>query len=129
MNASFSTQACAPRRSVTQNMAVMAVIGCCAAAGSFAVQAAETTGRVFGHAPPGSTVVVGSEEYAIQRSVPVNADGRYLATWLPIGVYTVTVLDNGQPLAKHPSVQVYVDRGSRVDLGCAGAQCTDVAAN
>ncbi|SEI91177.1 carboxypeptidase-like regulatory domain-containing protein [Frateuria terrea] len=129
MNALFSNQACAPRRSVIRTMAVMAVVGACAAAGSFAVQAAETTGRIFGHAPPGSTVVIGSDEYAIQRSFPVNDEGRYLATWLPVGVYTVTVLDNGQPLARHPSVQIYVDRGSRVDLGCAGARCREVAAN
>src|SRR5690348_6810083 len=112
MNASFSTQSGSPRRSVVWSMALAAVVGVCCSA---AVQAAETTGRIFGHAPAGATVSISNPEFGIQRELPVNSEGRYLASWLPPGVYTVTVMDNGQPTIKHPSVQLYVDRGSRVD--------------
>ncbi|WP_336808084.1 carboxypeptidase-like regulatory domain-containing protein [Fulvimonas yonginensis] len=90
--------------------------------------AAVTTGRVFGKAPAGASVRVSSPEYGIRRGIPVNASGRYEVTWLPIGVYTVEVVDGGQPVAKHPSVQVFVDRGSRVDFDCAPGQCPEMAA-
>ncbi|MGN2243322.1 carboxypeptidase-like regulatory domain-containing protein [Frateuria sp. GZRR33] len=128
MNASISTQSGA-RRSTVRNLALVAVAGICAAAGLTPAHAAETTGRVFGRAPLGATVLVSSPEFAIQREIPVNADGRYVASWLPIGVYEVTVVDHGQPLVRHPSVQVFVDRGSRVDFSCASGRCSELAAN
>lgn len=130
MNASNSTRSGASRRSMIRNLALVAVAGICATAGISTARAAETTGRVFGQAPSGATVLVSSPEFAIQRKIPVGDDGRYAAGWLPIGIYEVTVIDNGQALVRHPSVQVYVDRGSRVDFDCAyGGRCSEVAAN
>ena len=129
MNASASTRSGACRRSLVRNMALVAIVGICSAAGSAAVQAAVTTGRVFGQAPAGATVLVSNPEFGIQRKITANAEGRYEVTWLPVGVYTVTVVDNGQPLVKHPSVQLFVDRGSRVDFSCTYGQCAEVAAN
>lgn len=129
MNACISTQSGAARRSMIRNLALVAVAGLCATAGISAARAAETTGRVFGQAPSNATVLVSSPEFAIQRKIPVGADGRYMASWLPIGVYEVTVIDNGQALVRHPSVQVFVDRGSRVDFSCANGQCSELAAN
>jgi hypothetical protein len=105
---------------------VAAAALCCVAC---SVSAAVTTGRVFGHAPAGATVQVSNPEFGIQRTITTNARGRYEVGWLPIGVYTVTVVDNGQPVARHPSVQLYVDRGSRVDFRCADGRCSDLAAN
>ncbi|MGN2246903.1 carboxypeptidase-like regulatory domain-containing protein [Frateuria sp. GZRR35] len=128
MNASFSIHPDASRHSLARKLALVAVVGICAA-GAGAAQAAVTTGRVFGHAPVGSTVQVASAEFGISRTIPVNAKGRYQVGWLPIGIYTVTVLDHGQPRAQHPSVQVYVDRGSRVDMECAYGRCSELAAN
>ncbi|MGN2251843.1 carboxypeptidase-like regulatory domain-containing protein [Frateuria sp. GZRe12] len=129
MNACISTQSGAARRSMIRNLALVAVAGICATAGISTARAAETTGRVFGQAPSGATVLVSSPEYALQRKIPVGTDGRYMASWLPIGVYEVTVIDNGQALVRHPSVQVFVDRGSRVDFSCANGQCPELAAN
>ncbi|MCX7512168.1 carboxypeptidase-like regulatory domain-containing protein [Frateuria sp. STR12] len=129
MNASFSIHPRVSRRSLARNMALVAVVGICAAAGSGASQAAVTKGSVFGDAPAGAMVQVSSAEFGINRTIPVNAKGRYQVGWLPIGIYTVTVLDHGQPRARHPSVQVYVDRGSRVDMGCGYGRCTELAAN
>src|SRR5690349_11202926 len=122
MNASIKIRADARRRSAVRTMAMVAVVGLCCAAGS--ASAAVTTGRVFGHAPAGATVQVSNPEFGIQRTTTANAKGRYEATWLPVGVYTVTVVDNGQALAKHPSVQLYVDRGSRVDFSCSDGRCS-----
>lgn len=128
MNAFFSTSAGAARRSV-KCMAVMAVVGVCAVAGSFTAHAAVTTGMVAGRAPAGATVLVSNPGFGIQHRVPVNDEGRYSATWLPIGVYTVSLLQNDQPVAEQSSVQVYVDHGSRVDFSCPNGQCSEVAAN
>lgn len=128
MNAS-SIQSGASRRRVARHRAYVAIAALCAVACATAVQANETTGKVFGNAPAGATVQVASPEFAIQRNIQANADGRYSVGWLPIGIYEVTVVDNGQALVKHPSVQVYVDRGSRVDFSCPDGRCSDVAAN
>lgn len=129
MNASLSIRPGASRRPVLRNLVLVAIVGIGAAASSVAVQAAETTGRVFGNAPAGATVTVGSPEFGFERNIPVNDKGRYELGWLPIGIYTVTVARDGQALFEHPSVQVYVDRGSRVDFSCPGGQCSDVAAD
>ena len=129
MNASLSTRTGASRRSVVRHLVLVAIVGACAVASSAAVQAAETTGRVFGHAPTGATVTVGSPEFGIERNIPVDAEGRYQLAWLPIGIYTVTVERDGQAMFEHPSVQVYVDRGSRVDFGCASDRCSEVTAD
>jgi hypothetical protein len=128
MNASFSTHACAPRRAALRKLALVAAVGVCAAAVSAAALADEqTTGRVFGNAPAGSTVLVSSADFGIRREVPVNGAGRYVADWLPIGVYTVTAMASGKPLVEHSSVPVLVDRGSRVDFNCVQGQCSQVA--
>ena len=129
MNAALFNQPGAPGRSAIRKLVLVAVVAACCAAASAAVQAAETTGRVFGNAPAGSTVTVGSPEFGFERNIPVNADGRYQLGWLPIGIYTVSVARDGQALYEHPSVQVYVDRGSRVDFSCGAGQCSDVAAD
>ena len=126
MNASFSTRPGASRRSVLRNLALVAVVGVCSTAGSTAV-AAVTTGRVFGKAPAGASVLISSPDYGIHRRSQVNAGGHYQVTWLPIGVYTVTVIDDGQPLIEHPSVPVSVDRGSRVDFNCVQGRCSEMA--
>lgn len=129
MNAFLSIDSGARRRSSARTTALLAVAGICAAAGSTAIGNSVTTGRIFGNAPSGATVMVSSSEFAIHRTMPVDANGRYLVTSLPIGVYEVTVIDHGQPRAKHPSVQVFVDGGSRVDFGCAYGPCSELAAN
>lgn len=129
MNASLSNRSGARRRSVVRNIAFLTAVGACVAAGSTASLAAVTTGRIFGSAPAGATVMVSSPEFAIHRKMQVNTKGRYLVTSLPIGVYEVTVVDRGQPRIKHPSVQVFVDEGSRVDFGCAHGRCSELAAN
>lgn len=127
MNASFLTHAGAPRRAASRKLALMAVVGVCGAAVCAAALADEqTTGRVFGTAPAGSSVLVRSD-FGIQREVPVDAAGRYMANWLPVGVYTVTAMANGKALVEHPGVAILVDRGSRVDFACALGRCSEMA--
>ena len=93
-----------------------AALAVCGLAGSSAVYAQATVGVVFGKAPAGDTVVAQSTTNGTQREVQVDAKGRYAIRALPIGVYTVTLSENGQPVAKHLKVPVVVGRGSQVNF-------------
>lgn len=129
MNASFERRPGAPRRLLVLNLAMVAVVGVCATVGSSAARSAETAGRVFGHAQAGVTILARSDDFGIQRKVTVNAKGRYLITKLPIGNYSVTLIENGQPRILHRNVPVMVDSGSRVDFECAQGRCSELAGN
>jgi hypothetical protein len=120
MNSFFSITPRAPRR---RFVALAAIVGLCAAAGSFAVNAQSTAGHVFGKAPAGDTVAAHSTTSAVQREVQVDAKGRYSIKALPAGVYDVTLMENGHALVKHPKVPVLVGRGIKVDFDCAQGQC------
>jgi hypothetical protein len=93
--------------------ATLAVFG---VAGSAVVHAQATAGEVFGNAPAGSSVLAKSTTNGTQREVQVDEKGRYAIRQLPIGVYTVTLSENGQPVAKHLNVPVVVGRGIKVDF-------------
>lgn len=128
MNACFSTREDALRRAPMRKLAMVAVVGGCAWAVCATALADEmTTGRVFGNAPAGATVLVQSPEMGLQRTAEVDPSGRYRLAWLPVGNYTVTVLETGQSLVEHPGVPVLVDRGSRVDFHCEQGRCSEVA--
>ena len=49
-------------------------------------------------------------------AVQVDQKGRYSIRALPIGVYTVTLSENGEAVAKHVNVPVVVGRGIKVDF-------------
>ncbi|MGN6112879.1 MAG: TonB-dependent receptor [Luteimonas sp.] len=84
-------------------------LGLCVAGG---VQAQSTTGSVFGQAPAGSTVTI-TNNSGFSRTVTVDADGRYSASQLPVGNYTVT--SGGE----QRQITVVVGSGSNVSFGGA----------
>jgi len=105
------------RRRLSMRPFVMAAaFAVCGMAGSAVVHAQSTVGQVFGNAPSGSTVLAKSTTNGIQREVRVDEKGRYAIRALPVGVYTVTLSENGQPVAKHLKVPVVVGRGIKVDF-------------
>jgi len=112
-----------------RGLAVAAVIGVCGMVGSVAVQAQATAGHIFGKAPAGDTVRAKSTTNGMQRHVEVDAKGRYMLSALPVGVYTVTLEENGKPVVKHPNVGVIVNRGIKVDFDCTQGQCGQLADN
>ena len=99
-----------------RSFALAAALAVCGLAGSSAVYAQSTAGEVFGKAPAGDTVTAKSTTNGTQREVQVDAKGRYSIRALPIGVYTVTLSENGQPVAKHLNVPVVVGRGILVNF-------------
>lgn len=83
--------------------------------------AQSTTGSVFGTAPvaSGETVRVVSNQTGLTREVAVGSDGRYGANQLPVGEYTVSLMQNGKVVASHDRVQVSVSGGTSVPFAAA----------
>jgi len=109
------------------SLAIAAVIGVCGAAGSSAVNAQATTGKIFGKAPAGDTISVQSTTSGFQRQDQADSKGRYSIDPLPVGVYTVTLEESGHPVVKHVNVPVIVGRGMKVDFDCVQGQCAGLA--
>lgn len=128
MNSSLSIKPGSSRRGFSiRALALAAAVGVFGAAGSGAVHAQATAGNVFGNAPAGNMVLAKSTTNGTQREVQVDAKGRYAIRSLPVGTYTVTLMANGAPVAKHLNVPVVVGRGIKVDFDCAQDRCADVA--
>ena len=65
--------------------ALTIALGLCFAGG---VQAQSTTGGITGTVPAGATVTI-SNNSGLTRTITADANGRYVATNLPVGTYTV----------------------------------------
>lgn len=115
------------RRATFRNLAMTAVIGLCGLAATGVACAQSTVGNVFGKAPAGDTVTAKSTTSGLQRQDQADAKGRYNIGSLPAGTYTVTLVENGQPVVKHVNVPVVVGRGIKVDFDCAQGQCGKLA--
>src|SRR6185312_13294811 len=65
------------------------------------VLAQATTGSVFGTAPvsAGETVRIVNNATGLTREVAVGSDGRYGANQLPVGDYTVSLMQGGNAVA------------------------------
>lgn len=90
------------------------------AAGSALAQS-RSAGSVFGNAAAGSQITITSIDTGLTRTITADAKGRYQATELPLGNYTVTAMKNGSPEGSPQKVQVGA-RGSQVDFTAAAAQ-------
>jgi outer membrane receptor protein involved in Fe transport len=88
--------------------------------GTGAVLAQATTGAIFGQANPGSTIQV-SGTTGVTREVTVGTDGRYRIGNLPLGSYTVNVMQNGQVVDSRKNVGLTVGAGSEVSFTGAPA--------
>jgi hypothetical protein len=80
------------------------------------VFAQATTGSVFGTAPvsSGETVRIANNQTGLTREVSVGSDGRYGANQLPVGDYTVSLVQGGNVVATRDHVQVSVAGGTAV---------------
>ena len=87
------------------------------------VLAQATTGSVFGTAPvsAGETVRVVSSQTGLTREVSVGSDGRYSVNQLPVGDYTVSLVQNGTVVSTHNHVTVSVAGGTAVAFSAAAA--------
>ena len=76
-----------------------------------------TTGSIFGQVPAGQgmSVLVHSDS-GVSREIPVDANGRYSITQLPIGTYTVTLKRDGTTVQTHDDVVLRVGLGVNVSF-------------
>ncbi|HEX7731729.1 MAG TPA: carboxypeptidase-like regulatory domain-containing protein [Rhodanobacter sp.] len=86
------------------------------------VSAQSTTGHIFGQAPAGETVVAQSSS-GLHRHVTVDAGGRYNLRNLPMSVYTVSLLKDGNAVDTRANIPVTVGRGAEVDFACPNDHC------
>ncbi|WP_225578094.1 TonB-dependent receptor [Rhodanobacter sp. 7MK24] len=77
-----------------------------------------TTGSIFGQAPAGDTVVATSAT-GVQRSVTVDADGRYTINGLPVGSYSVSLQKDGHEVSSRSNVTIQVSAGTDVSFSAA----------
>jgi hypothetical protein len=117
----------APHR-IARGLALAGVIGALAVTGISTASAQATAGKVFGKAPAGYSITVHSDATGIGRTVKADAEGRYSAAQLQPGIYTVTLKQDDQAVAKHLNVPVTVGRGIEVDFKCGEIKCNEAVA-
>jgi hypothetical protein len=94
------------------------------------VLAQSTTGSVFGTAPvaSGETVRIVSSGTGLTREVSVGSDGRYGANQLPVGDYTVSLMQGGKVVSSRDHVQVSVSGGVSVPFSASDVSSGSVDA-
>jgi hypothetical protein len=80
------------------------------------VFAQSTTGSIFGTAPvvAGETVRVVNNQTGLTREAAGDSSGRYRLNSLPVGKYTVSLVNNGQVASTQSGVSVSVGGGTQV---------------
>ncbi len=79
-----------------------------------------TTSSIYGQvsAPSGATIQIRSNT-GVSRTVGVDSAGRYNATQLPIGTYSVTLLQNGTAVQTRDNITLKVGIGENVSFASA----------
>jgi len=65
-----------------------------------------SSGSIFGSAEPGTTILIQSAETGVTREISADSSGRYRATSLPVGNYTVIQKRDGQNIATRENITV-----------------------
>jgi outer membrane receptor for ferrienterochelin and colicin len=102
-------------RALAQAMALATGLGAATAA-----LAQSTTGTLIGQVASGSgdTVLIQSAN-GLTREVPVDAKGRYVASQLPLGSYTVSLQQGGKTVDSHANVTLRVGAATNVSFNAA----------
>jgi len=87
-----------------------------------AMAQSNASGVIFGNTgEAGATVHLENVDTGQSRDITADANGRYRATSLPVGTYTVTLQSNGATTATRENVQVRLGSGTDVSFGTADA--------
>jgi len=113
----------------TRILVLALAIGSMASGGAFAQS---TTGTIFGQvaASGGETVLIENAN-GFKREVGVDERGRYVASQLPLGTYTVSLRRNGQTVDARKQIALQVGAGTDVSFtggAAAGKQATNLGA-
>lgn len=107
----------------------LALAVCTCLGGVSSIYAQSTTGALNGSVPVGGNETVVVESGAgFRREVPVDARGRYSATQLPLGTYTVTLMRDGAVVDTRKDVTLRVGASTDVSFAApAAATASDAA--
>jgi len=105
----------------------MLATGLLVAFGANTAHAQSTTSSIFGHVPvqPGETVSVRNST-GLTRTVSVDSQGRYNATQLPIGTYSVSLIHDGKVVQTRDNVLLQVGVGADISFSDSTAETSAV---
>ena len=77
------------------------------------------SGTIFGQVPvqAGTTIRIANVDTGLSRDISADSSGRYRAASLPVGRYTVTLVQGGASVATRDNVNVTIGSGSEVSFG------------
>lgn len=93
-----------------------------------ALAQSRSAGTIFGNADAGSQITIKSQDTGLTRTITVGSSGRYQASELPLGTYTVSVVRDGSVASSRENVQVGVG-GTEVDFTAQNLSAVTVSAN
>jgi hypothetical protein len=98
------------------------------ALGSTVAIAQSTTGSIFGQAPvaEGESVQVKGTS-GVTREVAVGTDGRYTVGSLPLGSYTVSLMQGGKVVDTRNDIGLRVGSGTEVSFAAASGDATSLS--
>ncbi|HEV7775257.1 MAG TPA: TonB-dependent receptor, partial [Luteibacter sp.] len=102
--------------------ALAAALGMSLASG-VAMAQSNASGSIFGQtgaATAGTTVLVENSGTGFAREVPVDSNGRYRLSSLPVGTYKVTLKRDGEVVSTQDNVGISIGGGREVSFGGAG---------
>lgn len=110
-------------RSAFRLSALASAISVCLFAGHVSAQT-NVTGNVFGQvqAAPGATVIVENVGTGAKRTIVLDAQGRFIATALPVGTYKATLVRDGKVVSTTDNIEVRIGQGSEVQFSSGAAQ-------
>jgi hypothetical protein len=118
------------KRTLTRLCFLLAAMFALLAASAFA-QEATIVGTVTdpsGAAVPNATITITNNDTGVQRTLPTNGDGQYVAPDLHIGSYTIRASASGFKVAEQTRITLNVGDRSRIDfklvVGSAQEQVT-----
>ncbi len=82
-----------------------------------------TSGSIVGHAPAGDTILIEGAG-GVKRKTKVKENGRYAVRALPLGMYMVTLLKNGDVRGTRYGVQLRPGGTGRVNFACKNDHCS-----
>ncbi len=83
-----------------------------------------TSGSIYGTAPAGETVVL-KNSAGVNRQVTVDASGHYTVSQLPLGVYSVSLMHDGQVVSTRDNVTMRVGAATEVSFDNTTASVAD----
>lgn len=103
------------KRKTIQRAALSAALSLCIAGGAYAQS---TTGNIYGSVPSSgaATTVQITNNSGLNRTVTVDANGRYNVSSLPVGTYKVTVMRDGKVVGTR-DVSVIVGSSTDASFG------------